>query len=119
LSVRGIRGATTVSENSRESILEGTRELLLTMQDTNNVNTHDIVSIFFSMTSDLNTAFPAEAARQLGWNKVPLFGMQEANVIKSLKKCIRVLIQLNSNKSQSDFRHCYLNDAKILRNDLN
>lgn len=119
MSVRGIRGATTVSENNRESILAGTRELLFTMQDANNFKTEDIVSIFFSMTSDLNAAFPAEAARQLGWNEVPLFGMQEADVINSLKKCIRILIQLNCNKSQVDVQHCYLHKAKILRKDLN
>jgi len=105
--------------NSRESILAGTRELLLTLLDANNFKTEDIVSIFFSITSDLNAAFPAEAARQLGWNKVPLFGMQEANVIKGLKKCIRILIQINSKKPQVEFQYCYLHKAEMLRKDLN
>ena len=118
MPVRGIRGATTVEENSRDSILAGTRELLIALQDANNFEPKDIVCIFFSITSDLDAAFPAEAARQLGWNEVPLFGMQEADVIKSLKKCIRVLVQLNSGKSQTDFQHCYLNNAKTLRKDL-
>ncbi len=118
MSVRGIRGATTVSENSQESILAGTRELLLNLRDANNFKTEDIVSIFFSMTSDLNAAFPAEAARQLGWNKVPLFGMQEADVKDSLPKCIRVLIHINSGKSQTEIVHCYLRGAEVLRKDL-
>ncbi|MDD2352354.1 MAG: chorismate mutase [Candidatus Caldatribacteriota bacterium] len=119
MSVRAIRGATTVIENSRESILKDTKELLLAMQETNNFNTEDIICIFFSMTSDLDAAFPAEAARQLGWNTVPLFGMQEADVRNSLEKCIRILLQLNSNKVQADFQHCYLKKAKSLRKDLN
>jgi chorismate mutase len=118
LSVRGIRGATTVSENSQESILAGTRELLLNLRDANNFKTEDIVSIFFSMTSDLNAAFPAEAARQLGWNKVPLFGMQESDVKDSLPKCIRVLIHFNCGKSQTEIVHCYLRGAEVLRKDL-
>jgi chorismate mutase len=118
LSVRGIRGATTVNENNRESILAGTRELLLTLRNANSFKTEDIVSIFFSMTSDLNAAFPAEATRQLGWNEVPLFGMQEADVIHSLPKCIRVLIHINCGKSQTEIVHCYLREAEVLRKDL-
>jgi chorismate mutase len=119
LAVRGIRGATTVSENSRESILSGTRELLLALRDANNFKTEDIVSIFFSMTSDLNTAFPAEAARQLGWNKVPLFGMQESEIEGGLEKCIRILIQINSSQRQEEIKYCYLHEAKMLRKDIN
>ena len=118
MTVRGIRGATTVDENSKESILSRSKELLLSLQKANHFNIEDIVSIFFSMTSDLNTAFPAEAARQLGWNKVPLFGMQESDVAGGLGKCIRILIQMNSNKIQDEIRHCYLHKAKRLRRDL-
>jgi len=118
MTVRGIRGATTVDENSKESILSRSKELLLSLQKANHFNTEDIVSIFFSMTFDLNAAFPAEAARQLGWNKVPLFGMQESDVTGGLEKCIRILIQINSNKIQDEIRHCYLHEAKKLRRDL-
>jgi chorismate mutase len=118
MTVRGLRGATTVEANSRESILAGSKELLLSLQKANHFNTEDIVSIFFSMTSDLNAAFPAEAARQLGWNKVPLFGMQESDVEGGLGKCIRILIQINSNKIQDEIQHCYLRKAERLRRDL-
>ncbi len=118
MTVRGIRGATTVDANSKESIISRSKELLLLLQKANHFNTEDIVSIFFSMTSDLNAAFPAEAARQLGWNKVPLFGMQESDVEGGLGKCIRILIQINSNKIQDEIRHCYLHEAKRLRRDL-
>jgi len=118
MTVRGIRGATTVDANSKESILSRSKELLLSLQKANPFYTEDIVSIFFSMTSDLNAAFPAEAARRLGWNKVPLFGMQESDVESGLEKCIRILIQINSNKIQDEIRHCYLHEAKKLRRDL-
>ncbi len=116
--VRGIRGAITVEQNDKESILNGTKELLLTLQRKNNFNTKDIVSIFFSMTTDLDAAFPAAAARQLGWNLVPLFDMQEIAVPRSLPKCIRILVQINCQKEQEDIVHCYLKGAEILRKDL-
>ena len=118
MSVRGIRGATTVSKNDRESILSRTRELLLALKETNNFKNKDVVSIFFSMTADLTAAFPAEAARQLGWNKVPLFGMQECDIEGSLEKCIRILIQINSHQSQEEIQCCYLHEASKLRKDL-
>lgn len=116
--VRGIRGAITVEQNERESILNNSKELLLTMQKENNFKITDIVSIFFSVTIDLNAAFPAAAARELGWNLVPLFDMQEIPVPRSLGKCIRILILLNCEKSQTDIIHCYLKGAEILRRDL-
>ena len=118
MSVRGIRGATTVSKNDRESILSRTRELLLALKETNNFKNEDVVSIFFSMTVDLTAAFPAEAARQLGWNRVPLFGMQECDIEGSLEKCIRILIQINSHQSQEEIQCCYLHEASKLRKDL-
>ena len=116
--VRGIRGAITVDSNTKEEILNYTKELLLTIKEANQFKVDDIVSIFFSMTPDLDAAFPAAAARELGWTMVPLFGMQEANIHGGLKKCIRILIQFNGEKKQSEIKHCYLREAKNLRKDL-
>jgi chorismate mutase len=116
--VRGIRGAITVKENTKKDILADTKELLLILKKSNDFNIEDIVSIFFSTTLDLDSAFPAAAARELGWSGVPLFGMQEANVQIGLKKCIRILIQINCEKKQSEIKHCYLREAKNLRKDL-
>ena len=118
--VRGIRGATTVKKNDKKSILAGTKELLIALQDANNFEIQDIASIFFSMTRDLNAAFPAAAARQLGWQKVPLFGVQEADIVDAngLERCIRILIQINTEKSQDEIHHCYLHEAMKLRKDL-
>ncbi|TFB08298.1 chorismate mutase [Candidatus Atribacteria bacterium MT.SAG.1] len=116
--VRGIRGAITVDRNAKEEIVKRTKELLITLKKENDFKIEDIVSIFFSITSDLNAAFPAQAARELGWNKVPLFDLQEMNVPGSLPRCIRILIQINCQKNQPEIKPCYLRGAKILRKDL-
>jgi len=116
--VRGVRGAITVNSNTKEEIIKMTKELLIALKRENNFKIEDIVSVFFSATPDLNAAFPARAARELGWDKVPLFDMQEIEVPKSLPKCIRILIQINCQKSQTEIKHCYLRGAKILRKDL-
>ena len=115
---RGIRGAITAESNTKEEIIEKTKELLITLKKENDFKTEDIVSILFSVTPDLNAAFPAQSARELGWNRVPLFDMQEINVPGSLPGCIRILIQINCQKSQTEIKHCYLRGAKILRKDL-
>ena len=116
--VRGIRGAITAENNSKEEIIEKTKELLITLKKENDFKVENITSIFFSVTPDLNAAFPAQAARELGWDRVPLFDMQEIDVPGSLPRCIRILIQINCQKSQTEIKHCYLRGAKILRKDL-
>ena len=116
--VRGIRGAITVNSNTKEEIIKFTKELLINLQKENDFKIGDIVSVFFSATSDLNAAFPAQAARELGWDRVPLFDMQEIDVPGSLPGCIRILIQINCQKNQTEIKHCYLRGAEILRKDL-
>ncbi len=118
MQVRAIRGAITVPENTRDYILEGTRELLDEIINRNNVNKDDIISIIFSMTNDLNAVFPAVAARELGLTDVPLMCSNEINVPGSLKNCIRILLHLNTDKANSDINHVYLKDAVALRPDL-
>lgn len=116
--VRGIRGATTALENTRESISEAGRELLLKMAKENQFEVEDIASIFFSVTPDLNAMFPAKAARDLGWVHVPLFGSTEIDVPGSVERCIRVMLHVNTTKAQNDIKHIYLKEAKRLRPDL-
>lgn len=116
--VRGIRGATTAKENTRESIVEATRELLQKIAGENHCQVEDIVSIFFSVTPDLNAYFPASAARDLGWNYVPLFGTTEIDVPGSVPRCIRVMAHVNTTKAQRDIKHIYLKEAAQLRPDL-
>ncbi len=116
--VRGIRGAITAGSNTKEEIIKRTKELLTNLKKENDFKIEDIVSIFFSITPDLNAAFPAQAARELGWNKVPLFDLQEIDVPGSLPRCIRILVQINCKKSLPEIKPCYLRGAKILRKDL-
>ncbi|GAB6098470.1 chorismate mutase [Halanaerocella petrolearia] len=118
MQVRGIRGAVTVEENSEKQILVATEELLEQLIAANDLQQEHIASIIFSMTSDLDQAFPAQAARELGWSEVPLFCTKELEINGALEKCIRVLIHYNTDKSLADINHIYLKKAKKLRPDL-
>ena len=115
---RGIRGATCAEDNTRESIITATRHLLEQMTAANNLTADDLASILFSATPDLNAAFPACAARQIGWLHVPLLCMQEIDVPGSLPRCIRVLAMWNTDRSPEEIRHVYLGQARGLRPDL-
>lgn len=116
--IRGIRGAVTVTENTPEAIREATKSLLSLIASENKITSKDIISIIFTVTNDLNAAFPAQAARELGWNLVPLLCTTEIPVPGSLEKCIRVLVHAYMSCSQEEVRHIYLGDAMILRPDL-
>jgi len=93
---RGVRGATTVSSDDREEILRATRELLALMIHLNGIQKEDVASAIFTTTLDLNAAFPATAARQLGWLDVPLMCSHEIDVPGSLGMCIRALVHWNT-----------------------
>ncbi len=88
MAVRGIRGATTVSTNTKEGIIERTRELLESIFDKNDFDVSDIVSIIFSVTDDVNAEFPAVAARKLGWLYTPLLSTNEIPVPDSLPRTV-------------------------------
>ncbi len=116
--MRGIRGATQVADNTPEAIKEATGGLLRAMAKENSLDQEEIVSIIFSVTPDLDAAFPAEAARDLGWVHVPLFCTREIPVPGSLKMCVRVLIHAYLDCPLDDVKHIYLQGAAILRPDL-
>ena len=115
---RGIRGATTVDENSSEAILRGARELLALMIRANDIKPDDVASVIFSTTVDLDADFPAIAARQFGWTNVALMCGHEMNVPGSLRKCIRVLIHWNTEKTADEIVHVYTRGARKLRPDI-
>ena len=115
MQVRGIRGATTVSGNTKEEIVLATKELLSEIAKRNQLKAADIVSIIFTATEDLNAEFPAVAAREQGWNDTPLLCAREINVPGSLPRCIRVLLQVNTEMDQSKIQHVYLREAVNLR----
>jgi chorismate mutase len=117
MALRGIRGATTASANTREAILDATRELLEVIVRENDLRSADIASIFFTLTSDLDAAFPARAARDLGWNDAALLDAQAPAVDGDLPRCIRVLIHWNTARAAHEIKHVYLRDAGKLRPD--
>lgn len=119
MACRGIRGATTVEANTAEAILDATGELLAAMGEANGLAAEDIASAVFTVTADLDAAFPAQAARQLGWHQVPLLDALEIPVPGSLPRCVRVLLHWNTSRSQAEIRHVYLRGAAGLRPDLN
>jgi len=115
--VYGIRGATTVSANKKECIIEETQKLLQAIFQGNAIATADLVSIIFTSTVDINAEFPAKAARLMGLNDIPLLGCLEADVPDGLPFCIRVLLHVYLEEG-TKIKHFYLNDAVKLRPDL-
>lgn len=115
---RGVRGATTVSDNSREAILSATRQLVALMVRRNGIDPKDVASAIFTTTPDLDAEFPALAARQLGWLEVPLLCGHEMTIPGSLPRCIRVLVHWNTPLPQDAIQHVYIRDAVKLRPDL-
>ncbi len=118
MMVRGIRGATTVESNSREEILEATGELLASIVEANEVEHDHVASIIFTTTVDLNAEFPAVAAREAGWTDVALQCMHDMNVPGSLTRCVRILMHVNTERSNAELHHIYLRGARRLRADL-
>jgi chorismate mutase len=117
--VRGIRGATTVKQDNKEEILQATAELLLQIVEDNQVVPEDICSVFVTTTADLTAVFPAVAIRSMpGWELVPLMCSLEIPIQPSLAKCIRLMVHVNTEKSQREIKHVYLNEAQILRPDI-
>ncbi len=119
MALRGIRGAITVSGDQPEAILAATGELLAAILRANpSLRPGDLASALFTLTDDLTSAYPAQAARQMGWEEVPLMCAREIPVPGSLPRCIRVLLHWNTDLPQSEVRHVYLNEAVRLRPDL-
>lgn len=116
--VRAIRGAITVENNTKEEILGATRELLEEMIKANNIEHDSLIQMIFTLTPDLDAVFPAVCAREMGYGDVPLMCMSEINVEGALKKCVRILVQINCDKKLEDINHIYLKEAKKLRPDL-
>ena len=112
---RGIRGATTVKHNDREEILAATIELLQLLIEKNDLHPDNIASVIFTATDDIDAEFPAVAARSLGWEETALICAREIPVPGSLKKCIRVLIHVNTTRSAAEIQHVYLREAISLR----
>ena len=119
MAVRGVRGATTVESDDPALIRAAARELMEEILRRNQiVDFDDVISAVFTTTEDLVSAFPAEAARAMGMNQVPLLCAQEIPVTGSMPRCIRLLLHINSDRTPKEIVHVYLRDAQKLRPDL-
>jgi chorismate mutase len=117
MACRGIRGATTVETDSAAAILAATRELLSRIVALNGIDVQEVASALFTVTPDLTAAFPAQAAREMGWGNTALLDAQEIPVPGSLPRCIRVLVHWNTDRTQAEIHHVYLHGTAVLRPD--
>jgi chorismate mutase len=119
MPIRGIRGATTVTADEPDLILQATRELLEEiLAENEGMRPEDVASALFTVTDDLASTFPAQGARQMGWGLVPMLCAREIPVPGSLPRVIRVLVHWNTELPQNKIIHVYLRDAVKLRPDL-
>ena len=119
MKILAIRGATTVTSNNKDEILKESAKLIQTIISKNDLNKEDIISMCFTMTKDLDAVYPAVAVREiLNITDIPMLNFEEKYIQGSLSKCIRVMMYINTEKTKSDIKHVYLNEAKNLRKDL-
>ncbi len=116
--IRGLRGATTCAEDAPGEIAAATQELLRAMMERNDLQHDDVVSAIFTTTPDLTSAFPATAARGVGFGDIPLLCASEIDVPGSMGLCIRILMHVYTTRARTEMRHVYLRDAQTLRDDL-
>ena len=116
--VRAIRGATQLEANTAAAIETATKELLLEMLSANALTPADLISVFLTVTPDLNAAFPAAYAREVGFQSVPLLCAVEIDVPGALARVLRVMIHCNTERNSDQISHIYLHGAKALRRDI-
>ena len=116
--VRGIRGAVTVDADTEEAVIAAATGLLREILRRNEVDAEDVVSVVFTSTEDLRSAFPAAAARAIGLDRVPVLSAREPAVEGALPRAVRILLHAYTERSQREVEHVYLGDAAALREDL-
>ena len=118
LTVRGLRGATTVEADTVAQVTERSQELMREIMVRNDLTEDDIISALFTATADVTSIFPATAIREIGFGAVPLLCAAEIPVPGSMAQCIRVLLHVYTTRSRDDMHHVYLHGAQGLRDDL-
>ena len=116
--VHAVRGATTVDVDTREQVIERTQELVRAVVERNGFDEDDLISILFTATDDIRSAFPAEAAREAGFTGVPLMCARELDIVDGIERCIRVMVHVQTTRTRAELRHPYLHGARQLRTDL-
>jgi chorismate mutase len=117
-SVRAVRGATTVDDDTPEAITERVVALLLRILQRNGLSEEDIISILFTATEDIVSTFPATAARSMGLGAVPLICARELSIVGSVPRCVRVMLHVDTDRPRDEIHHVYLEGAQGLRDDL-
>ena len=118
MSVRAIRGATQVESNTAEAISAATQELIVQMLESNELTANDVISVLFTSSPDLDAAFPAAAARTVGFENTPLICAVEIDVPGALPRTVRVMAHVESPRTKDEITHIYLHGAKSLRRDI-
>jgi chorismate mutase len=119
MGLQGVRGAIDVSDDIPELMLGATRQLLQAICSANpELRPSNLASVIFSTTSDLKSVYPAQAAREIGWTRVPLLCLQEMQVAGAMPRVIRVLIHWNTSQAQESINHVYLGNTSRLRVDI-
>jgi chorismate mutase len=116
--VRALRGATTLEVDERDHLIERTQEVMSALFARNGLTEDDLISIVFTATSDIHSAFPAEAARDAGFTHVPLMCARELEIDGGIPRCVRLLIHAYTDRPATALRHVYLHEARQLRTDL-
>jgi chorismate mutase len=115
---RALRGATTVDSDTPEQVEVRIHALLLEMLERNGVDHEDLISIFFTATSDIVSVFPATAARKMGLGDVPLICARELDIVGATPLCMRVMMNVYTTRERKELHHVYLEGARELRDDL-
>lgn len=118
MRLHALRGAISVEHDDADEILARTTELMHELLARNALEPEDMISCIFTATPDLKAAFPAAAARQMGFDQVPLMCAVEIDVPGALPKVIRVLAHYQRTDEGHRAQHVYLGRAKALRKDL-
>jgi chorismate mutase len=116
--VRGLRGATTVDEDTSAQIIERVQALMREMLARNQVDHDDIISVIFTATEDITAMFPATAARGIGLGDVPLICARELSIVGATPLCVRIMMHVFTDKARAELHHVYLEGARGLRDDL-
>jgi len=118
VKVRAARGAIVVSEDAAPAVHASTGRLLEALLERNGIAHDDLISILFTVTDDLRSAFPAEAARRMGMGDVPLLCAREIPVQGAMPSVVRVLMHFHTDRDLRQVAHVYLDGAEKLRDDL-
>ncbi|MDR2701894.1 MAG: chorismate mutase [Spirochaetaceae bacterium] len=114
--VTALRGAVCSSNDSAE-MTQGVIELYDKLLESNGLAEKDLISLFFSLTPDLDAVNPATALRQSGRaGELAMMVFQEAAVSSSVPCTIRALIHCYMDRERP-VKHVFFRGAEKLRPD--